>query len=156
MAAFFTAYIFGILRIDIINVIGWISPGFIHDKYLMYRASQEMQAGGYQVNIFSLLFMARAALWCILLWKSDLLFKNNKYALILLKIMALSLISMLVFSTNIAFALRTMEFYGIVEILLFPMLIYLFRQKIVPRIALVCFATIAIYSRIFIFELILN
>lgn len=146
------SYIMALYKIDFIDLIGLIPIEHIQSKFEMYKSFQEF--GDYSANIFSLLHLSRIILWGLLLWKSDLIFLKNRYVYLLLKIMALSLVALPLFSLNIAAALRIMEYYGIVEIILFPMLLYTIKPTFVSKVILVCFASMAIYMRIFISELI--
>lgn len=132
------SYIMALYKIDFIDLIGLIPIEHIQSKFEMYKSFQEF--GDYSANIFSLLHLSRIILWGLLLWKSDLIFLKNRYVYLLLKIMALSLVALPLFSLNIAAALRIMEYYGIVEIILFPMLLYTIKPTFVSKVILVCFA----------------
>lgn len=146
------SYILAICKIDLIGLIGLIPIEHIQSKFEMYKSFQEY--GDYSVNIFSMLHLSKIILWGLLLWKSDVIVCKNKYIFLLLKIMALSLISLTLFSLNIAAALRIMEYYGVVEIILLPMLLYAIKPIVISKIILIGFASLAIYMRIYIMELI--
>lgn len=146
------SYIMALCKIDFVDLIGLIPIEHIQSKFDVYKSLQEN--GDYSANIFSLLHLSKIMLWGLLLWKSDLILVKNRYIYLQLKIMALSLVSLTFFSLNLAAALRVMEYYGIVEILLFPMLLYVIRPVIIPKTILIIYASMAIYMRLFIMELI--
>lgn len=153
MVAFVVAYIMAIMRIDPLFIVGLIPIDGIAAKYELYTSMQSN--GGFVANIFSVMFMGKAAITLLLCVKWRLIKNYNRYTCLLIKIMFLSLISLLVLSQNLAFALRVSEFYGIVAIILFPMLIYAVKPQIAGRTALVFVAITSLYFRIFISQLIL-
>lgn len=146
------AYIIALCKIDLVYIIGLLPIEAVQSKYTMYKEIQEY--GNYSANIFSVLQIVKIIIWSILLWKSNIIYSNNKYAILLLKITAISLISLPMLSLNIAAALRIMEYYSIVEIILFPMLLYVIYPKWITKTILISFSAIILYIRIFIWELI--
>lgn len=146
------SYSMALCKIDIITLFGLFPLEIVQSKYIMYKELQEH--GNYSVNIFSILQIYKIIIWGILLWKYEIIFQHNKYAILLLKITAFSLSSLSMLSLNIAASLRIMEYYGIVEIILFPMLIYIIKPTFIVKTILILFSAIIIYMRIFVMELI--
>lgn len=146
------AYIMALCKIDIIYILGLLPIEAVQSKYAMYKNIQEH--GDYTANIFSILQISKIIIWSILLWKLDIIYSHNKYAILLLKITTISLASLPMLSLNIAASLRIMEYYGIVEIILFPMLLYVIRPNWITKIILIFFSAIILYMRIFVWELI--
>lgn len=124
-------YLVFFLGINFITVVP--IPG-IQDKIELYQQFQEM---GYVereiVNVFSLLFLIRIFVYYILLWKYDLITHNNKYTPLLMNIYLAGLICYLIFANMPVFAIRISELFMIVEIILIPSLIYIFRPFIVGK-----------------------
>lgn len=141
-------YTLAFIKIDLISLLSYIPFGTIQEKYEVYRTQQE--EGGYAANVFSLLFLTKLFLTLILLWKSDILASYNKYGYLLIKIMFVSLISLLLLSQNLAAGLRVSEFFGVVSIVLFPMLYYVIRPRwvawIILVIAAIGFMTVRIFN----------
>ena len=145
-------YIIAFLKIDVISLLSYVPLGVIREKYEIYRAQQE--EGGYVANIFSLLFLIKLLLTFLLLWKSEILVEKTKYGYLLLKIMFVALASLLLLSQNLAAGLRVSEFYGIVSIVLFPMLYYIIRPRWFAWIIIITAAIGFIMVRIFSMQLI--
>ena len=69
----------------------------------------------------------RVVLCYLLLWAVPTLKNHNRYFILLLKIFTLSLTALPIFATIPVVAYRIYELLGIVEIVLLPTLVYLFR-----------------------------
>lgn len=111
-----------------INLIMSIPIPGIREKILIYQKLQEL--GGEEsisVNLFSLVFLTRIAIFYFLIYKYELLHSHNKYFPILMKIYCISLISYPVFATLSAFSTRISEFYGVVDFILIPFIYYVFK-----------------------------
>lgn len=148
-----TAYGLALLHFDLFQLAIYMPIPFVQEKVTMYLAMQEKSEGG--ANIFSLLFLGKMAITLFLLWKAEFLATHNRYIYLLLKIMFVSLLFLLLFSSNLAAGLRFSEFFGTVEILLFPLLYYTMKQKYIAWAVLVFIAALFFYIRVFKFELIL-
>lgn len=98
----------------------------IQDKLDMYNS---LQGSGIEwmdkINVFNLVFLVKVLIFYIMLWKYDLLKLRNEYFPILLKIYCLSLFVFPAFSFFPVAAFRMSEYYGVVEIIFFPLLIYI-------------------------------
>lgn len=108
-----------------LNLVAFLPIPGIQEKLEIY---QKLQESGDEVwnsiNVFNLLFLSRIAIFYFLFWKYDLILSRNKYLPILMKIYAISLISFLVFANVPVIAFRINELFGIVEIILFPFILY--------------------------------
>lgn len=80
-------------------------------------------------NVFNVLFLLRCFIAYVILWKVDFIALSNKYTYLLLKIYFLSLFSFLLFADIPGFAFRISELLGIVEIILFPLMIYIYTPR---------------------------
>lgn len=144
--------VIALLKIDVISLIAYIPIEQVREKFELYQLQQE--EGNFTANIFSVLFLMKLFLTLVLLWKSEIVVAKNKYGYLLLKIMFLSLASLLVFSQNLAASLRISEFYGVVSIILFPMLYYIIRPPAFAWFVIVTAALGFVMVRIFSMQLI--
>lgn len=144
--------VIALLKIDVISLIAYIPIGQVQEKFELYRLQQE--EGNFTANIFSVLFLMKLFLTLGFLWKSEIVVAKNQYGYLLLKIMLLSLGSLLVFSQNLAASLRISEFYGVVSIILFPMLYYIIRPPVFAWFVVVTAAVGFVLVRIFSMQLI--
>ena len=125
--------------------IGWISaipiPG-IQDKLELY---EEMRDSGMmnmdEINLFNIVSLLKMAMYYFLLWKYDLIKRHFPQVSLFLKIYALSIISFAILAFLPVLAFRVSEIFGVVEIILFPYIIYAIRPRIAGQILLLLFAT---------------
>lgn len=150
---FTICYTLAILHLDFISLLKFIPYQPIQEKVLAYLTFQE--SGEYQANIFSLLFLAKCIITLYLLFHLSIIKHRTKYSCILMKIMFISLCSLLLFSQNMAFGLRVSEFYGIVSIILFPLIYFTIRPKIVGLTIVAFISSVLLYIRIFSQQLII-
>lgn len=120
--------------------IEWVS-----NKLKVYEAFAE--GGTFDgLNVFNLMLLARIAIFYFILYFSDAIGEHCKLLPLLLKVEAMSLVSMLVLSSLPVVAFRISELFGIVEIILFPLLIYVFRPQWIGRLIVVGYASILIIN----------
>lgn len=87
---------------DIINI--WNNPGFLINIFMTY----------------------------LLLFKAKLIILKNKYFIILLKINIMSIIIYMGCSSIPPLAIRASQLIGVVQIILFPCIIFCFKEKVIP------------------------
>lgn len=110
-----------------INLIVNIPIPYLQDKVVAYQEYQELGLASFnKINIFNSLFLLRIGIYYLLIYKYDFLIKTNKYAIILVKIYAISLFVLPGFSVMPVVAFRISELFGIVEVILVPLIYYLF------------------------------
>lgn len=85
------------------------------------------------VNIFNAIQLGRIAICVFLLLNIDRISCYNKYAILLVKIYAVSIASLVLFSRVPVIAFRVSELYQIVEIVLIPMILYAFPGKVLLK-----------------------
>jgi len=120
------AYLLFFLGIDLIVTIP--IPG-IQEKIEIYKALQEM--GGEEskpINVFNLYMLTKIGMFYFMLYKYDVIILNNKYSPILIKIYCISLLAIPIFANIQTFGFRISELFGIVEIILIPLIYYSFKQ----------------------------
>lgn len=107
--------------------------------YVNLQASQS--AGLKDLNIFNPYILFRICLYYLLLWKQSIIAQNNKYFNCLIFIEAIALFIFPAFSSIAILGYRGSELLGIVEVVLYPMLYYAIKPKIVAKFSVVSIAT---------------
>lgn len=107
------------------------------------------------VNIFNAFFLIRLFICLFLIYSSEYLSKINKYFILLIKIYVIGLSSFLLFSDFTIVSFRISELFQIVEIILIPLLIFLFRPQIVAKFIPIVISIIYLFINIFYLKLIL-
>lgn len=146
LISFFMAF----FKFNPIKLLLYLPNGHILEKTVEYTS----QGDDYTANVFSIYAMSKLFLLLILLSKASVVQRNNKYGCLLLKIQTLSCCSLFVLSQNMAAALRISEFYSIVDILLFPLIVTVFKEKKIAKAGLVFLCLIWLSMRIFRYGLI--
>ena len=123
---------------------------FIQSKIDMYNTFTELGISDFdQINVLNLVYLARVAMYYFVLYFVDLIKDKNKYTVILLNIYMLSLAAFPLFSALPVLSFRINELYGIVEILLFPLIYYTIKQKVYSKILVSLIATTFILINLF-------
>ena len=109
---------------------------YIEEKLEAYRYLQE-QGLWDEINVFNLVFLGKVAITYFLLWKNELIARSNPYVPILLKIEILSLASFVLFYNLPVLAFRLSELLGVVEVILFPLIVYTIKPDYISK-GIVC------------------
>ena len=104
----------------------------IQNLWEMYEYSY-----GNEINVFNSMQLGRVCLCGLLFFYIDEISRYNKYAILLLKIYALSIVAYVLFSSVPVMTFRISEFYQVVEILIIPMIVYVFKGRKFLKYALV-------------------
>lgn len=145
--------IWAFLKIDVLFILSFIPFQGISDKYEAYIAIQKaLDMGG---SVLSPLVLGKFAVVLFLLSKVKLLCKVDRMAILYLKLMLISVIARNILATNVSIAFRVSEFFGIIEIVLFPFIIYLFKQRLFGYMIVVIIALLLSSIRMFSNHLIL-
>jgi hypothetical protein len=147
------AYVMAIAGVDLFRLALYLPVPYVRDKVAMYLTLQNQLGEG--INIFGLVYLGKMAVTLFLLWRADDIEPHNRYIYLLLKIMIVSEVLLLLFSSNLAAALRFSQFFGTVQILLFPLLWHTVRQKLVAWAVLTAMAALLFWVQIVRYELIL-
>lgn len=103
---------------------------YIQDKIKIYKELTEIGINGAdKINVYNYVYIVRILVFYVLLNFSDKISPYNKYIYLLLKIYAISLFAFTALASIPSFAFRISELLGVVEIIIFPCLIYVFRNK---------------------------
>jgi EpsG family len=147
------SYLFYFLNIHFAYLIDLIPIPEINIKFQQYKFLSTLNSS--KVNVFSYLQLSRCLLAAIFLWKWELLQRNNKFGILLIKIYVIA-ISLLVLLADIpGLGARASELLLSVEIILIPCLMYVFKQKqlgilIITLIGFLFLYLILLYSRLII------
>ncbi len=104
-------------------------------KLDMYQQLQEDGVVGFtKLNIFNPYILFRIILYYFILWKARFIIIHNQYFQTLIFIESIALSIFPLFSAIPLLGYRGSELLGVVEIILYPLLIYCFKQKIIGTI----------------------
>ena len=107
---------------------------------------------GEKLNVFNSIHLLRILVCFFLLSRIEGVAALNKYAILLVKIYAISLTLFVVLSDMPTAAIRISEFYQIVEILLVPMLMYAIKIKVFSRMSVFMISAFFLFYNICINE----
>lgn len=105
-----------------------------------YQRLRDTGMLGDSINVFNVVFLLRIAVFFYFLIKYDYIVRHHPKVTLLLKVYCCSLCSFLALSSLPIMAGRVSELFGLVEIVLFPMMLCTIRPLAVGRGMLVLFA----------------
>jgi hypothetical protein len=146
-------YVLAIMHFDLFRLATYIPIPYVQGRATQYLAFNETL--GEEIKIFRFYFLAKLGITLFLMWRAGAIAPHNRYVYLLLKIMFISTLSLLLFSTNVTAGLRFSEFFGTVSLLLFPLLYYTVKPKTAAWAVVVLVAALLFYAQVFIAELIL-
>lgn len=133
-----------------INILEYFPIPIIQEKLQMYQMLQQAGIGGFdKINVFNLMQLFKIALFYLFIFKFDLINEKNKYFIILIKIFALSLCSFPLFSFMPVISFRISELFGIVDIILIPLIMYIFKPVWLSRVIIVLIGLLFILTTLF-------
>jgi hypothetical protein len=145
------AYVFYFLQVDILRfIISFMPISYFREKYDTYIIFEENK----RANVFNYVLLGKLLIYNILVLRHRYIMQNNKYACLLLKMYGLSFVGFVLFARLPTFSGRISGYYGVVEIIIIPMLIYIFKSKIIGKIGVIAIATANIMTNIFYVQLI--
>lgn len=112
------------------SLINLIDIDVIRTKYALYKSLNTVD----KINIFNVLMLSRYVFCGLLLWKWKFLSEKNVYSVILIKFYILSCFIFISFADIPGIAFRLSELLAIVEIIILPYFIYLFRIKLLGKL----------------------
>lgn len=139
----FVPYILHFFKFNILSFLQLFKLGFISDKIQLYNDLLEADIFT-DINIFNILFVVQLICCTVFILKSDLLFKKNKHALLLVKIYCIAAASFVLFSNVPVLAFRISELFGIVQIIVMPFILYIVKPKYVALAIIIVFAIVSI------------
>lgn len=144
------AFVMHFLNINITSFIQLIKIHHFTAKFIAYKALAELDD---RINLFNAIQLMRYLFIIILLWKWKFFAEKNKYAVLLIKFYIISCFLLIVLADIPAIAFRFSEIFAIVEFIIIPLFIYLFKTKtqgaiIVSFIALSIMANVLFYEKL--------
>lgn len=139
LALLFVPFLLHFFNVNIITILQIFQLGVISDKIQLYNDLLDLGVFN-EINIFNSVFLIQVFLCTICIVKSDLLYENNKYALLLIKIYTFATASLVIFSNIPVLAIRVSELLYIVQIILLPFILYIVRPKSVALLFVIVFA----------------
>ncbi len=110
-------------------VVGGVLPMASLMQYLPIEGLQNLwmmyeDTVGNEINVFNAMQLGRVAICIFLLLFIERVAAYNKYAILMVKIYAISIAALVLFSSVPVIAFRVSELYQVVEIVLIPMIVY--------------------------------
>lgn len=141
----------GILKLDfIVSSVLNLKLIFIEKMILTLQAMSEEENTG---NVFNIGFIINLILTIILVVNHKKIAEKNQFAYILLKVQILSIFCYCAFSALSVLAFRLYEFYGVVNVITLPFLLYCFRSKVVAYTALATYSLLLLAINLHVVEL---
>ena len=134
------------------NIIYAIPIELVRSKIAIYTEVESLRS--VKINVFNIVYLFKYMLLYVFLIFSGVISKNSPYFPILLKVYAISMFAYLALSFNTAFAMRISELFGVVEIILIPLLFYAIKPRIVAVVLVVAIAAANLALGVFQTELI--
>ena len=111
------------------DIISCIPDQYLNNKLIEY---QKMLVGSeIKLNVFNIIYLSKYAIFYLILFNFHLIDGKIKYFRILLCSYAISLFMYVAFSINYVVSQRLSELVGIVEILLYTSLFYIFKERLI-------------------------
>jgi hypothetical protein len=129
-------------------------PGIQEKLDLLLKAQDLGDDFTKPINIFNYYQILRICIFYFFLYYYELLKKRNKYFHILLTLYCFSLAVVALFSNFQVIGFRISQFLGVVEIILFPMIYYIFKEKLISRSLVILYSILHFVYFIFFTELI--
>ena len=139
-------YLFYFLNFDLFFSLPFES---INSKLSVYKTLQDHDTEREKINVFNFFFLLKILIFYLLLFKFNYLYNINKYFGIIISIYGLSLFSFLFFSKMPIVSFRIYELLGVIEILVFTFIYYLFKPKLVPLLFYLIIAALNFYILIY-------
>ena len=130
--------------LNVSNLARLIPIASVQAKLNVYFALQK-SGDTLQVNVFSVLILARVLLVYLFMYKLDRLYQNNPFAIISIKIYLLSIGVLVIVADVSTLAFRLNELLSVIEIVAVPLLIYIFKPRIIGQVFVVLFALMLLF-----------
>jgi len=125
--------------LKIFNLLSIILPSFLSDKIIAYLTLKESDVFT-EINIFNFFTLSLIVIYYFLLLNFDRI--ASKLNIILIKLFAIQIFIFYAFSSVPVFSGRLSEFLGLNIILLIPNILPMFKQKAIPIVLIVLWASI--------------
>lgn len=138
-------YLLFFLGVNAFTLFAYVPIAFLQEKISTYQLLMD-QGENLAINVFNILMILRVIYMFILIYKAEMLQKINIYSTVLIKIYSWSLFCLVLLASMPVMAFRVNQLLGIVEIILWPFMLYMFKEKYVifPVVLLVALGMISI------------
>jgi hypothetical protein len=134
--------------LNLTRIFEFIHLGFISDKIATYKMLLEQGMFG-GILLLNPLLLLRFLVLSFMVWNHDILMKKNKYSILLIKIYALSIFFFIAFADLPVLAGRISQLFGIVEVVLVPLLIYILNPKYLSVALAIIFGMLIMYKQLY-------
>ncbi|BDU23578.1 hypothetical protein FLGSB24_03220 [Flavobacterium sp. GSB-24] len=146
-------FILYVLKIDFIQLISILSFGIFAEKLTVYQSMFELGQFSDKVNILNVRILLQIFLTSLFLYYADFLQSKNKYAVLLLKLSVLSLTFFILFASLPVFAFRFQELFGVVQIVLYPFIFYIVKEKYIGIFVVIFLALLTLLFNLYYLQL---
>lgn len=147
------AYVLAILNITPFSLLQNISFMTGDDRVNGYFIAMQ-NSEGVKFNIFNVAQLMRCTVCLYFIFNMSIIARNNSYTVLLIKIYLLGLCALPLLATIAVLSFRVSEFYSIVEIILYPLIIYSIKPIYCARLIPIFLGGIFLYLMIFHLELV--
>ena len=121
----------------------------VQDLYQGYVYKIEFEGAFMRLNLFSLLQLAKMGVLLLLFFRISSIAPKSPYAIVLLKIYAASMFLFTLLADLPVVAVRMSEVLQVVSILLFPMLAYAFKQRVMGMVVVLLVGIMFLFGNIY-------
>lgn len=146
----YVMYFFGL---DFIKILSFITVGVFAEKLKIYQDMLDLGQFSDKVNILNVRVLIQLVLTLVFLFYADLLQTKNKYTFLLLKSLIISLSLFILFVNLPVFAFRFQELFGVVQIIIYPFVFYLFKEKYFGMFIVIILALLTLLFNLFYLQL---
>jgi hypothetical protein len=130
------------------RIFEFVHLGFISDKIETYKMLLEQGMFG-GIMLLNPLLLLRFTVLSFMVWNHDILMQKNRYAILLIKIYALSIFFFIAFADLPVLAGRISQLFGIVEVVLVPLVIYILNPKYLSVALAIIFGMLIMYKQLY-------
>lgn len=133
------------------NIITSIPLPMFSDKIELYQTMKDKGLMGEDINVFNVFHLFRVFIYLYALYFYETIKAFNPYITILLKIMGISIASLVIFSALPVFAFRVSELFGIVDIIIITSIYYTLKPSYFSK-----FVIVVMNAAIFLLSIVYN
>ncbi len=130
------SYIVGLFSLYLYNYFDILQFSYIEFKLSAY----EDELSNDKMNIFNSWQLLKIVFAYFIMFKIDYLKQFSSSVVLFMKMYIISISVIPLFHVNPVFAQRLSDIFGISEVFLIPMILFLFKQEAVSRLLIVCYA----------------
>ena len=140
-------YILYFININIIDVLEFVDFKIISEKYVKYKLKASVE----DINVFNAWQLGRLVISGLFLWKWKLIREKTEYGVIIIKFYVISCFFLVALSKFPTFGFRVSDIFGIVEIIIIPYILYVFKKEQKPIINIIIYFVGFIFLSVTIF-----